>query len=220
MQRKLYHGSINIVDKPEFGKGNKHNDYGLGFYCTTIESLAKEWAGKAGRYSYVNKYYLRDDNLKILDLTQPPYNNVLNWVALLLHNRELNENIKTNYPRELKFIEDHYLIDVSNYDIVIGYRADDSYFEFPLSFVRSEITLSTLEKVFQAGELGKQYVLVSQKAFSKIRFDSYYQIEGTERDDYYKRVNKAKNVFKEYIIQDRYSKDIKLRDLINEDKKN
>ena len=48
-------------------------------------------------------------------------------------------------------------LDYSAYDIIIGYRADDSYFRFPESFVRSEITLESLEKIFQAGDLGKQY---------------------------------------------------------------
>ena len=30
----LYHGSDHIIEKPEFGAGKKHNDYGRGFYCT------------------------------------------------------------------------------------------------------------------------------------------------------------------------------------------
>ena len=40
----IYHGSKNIITKPEFGKGNIANDYGLGFYCTENIELAKEWA--------------------------------------------------------------------------------------------------------------------------------------------------------------------------------
>ena len=216
MERKLYHGSIDIIEKPVYGIGNKHNDYGLGFYCTTIETLAREWAGKAGRNSYVNMYSLRDDNLNILDLTKPPYNNVLYWVALLLNNRELNENIRTNYPRELEYIKKHYLLDISNYDVIIGYRADDSYFEFPLSFVRSEITLESLEEIFIAGDLGKQYVLMSQKAFNKIKFISFYPINGKEKDDYYNKVNNAKAYYKSILEQDRYSKKTKLRNLIYE----
>lgn len=40
----LYHGSDKIIEKPEFGKGKAHNDFGLGFYCTESEDLAKEWA--------------------------------------------------------------------------------------------------------------------------------------------------------------------------------
>ena len=38
----IYHGSKDIIEKPEFGKGNKKNDYGLGFYCTENVELAKE----------------------------------------------------------------------------------------------------------------------------------------------------------------------------------
>ncbi len=30
----LLHGSGTIVERPRFGDGNPHNDYGLGFYCT------------------------------------------------------------------------------------------------------------------------------------------------------------------------------------------
>ena len=40
----LYHGSDHIIEKPEFGAGKKHNDYGRGFYCTQNIELAKEWA--------------------------------------------------------------------------------------------------------------------------------------------------------------------------------
>ena len=41
---RLYHGSKNIIQKPQYGVGNRHNDYGLGFYCTENKELAKEWA--------------------------------------------------------------------------------------------------------------------------------------------------------------------------------
>ena len=40
----IYHGSEIIVEQPTFGEGRKNNDFGLGFYCTAIEELAKEWA--------------------------------------------------------------------------------------------------------------------------------------------------------------------------------
>lgn len=31
MSKILYHGSENIIEKPEFGKGARNNDYGKGF---------------------------------------------------------------------------------------------------------------------------------------------------------------------------------------------
>ena len=37
----IYHGSKDIIERPEFGKGNRKNDYGLGFYCTENVELAK-----------------------------------------------------------------------------------------------------------------------------------------------------------------------------------
>lgn len=40
----LYHGSEQLVETPTFGFGKKNNDFGLGFYCTGSEELAKEWA--------------------------------------------------------------------------------------------------------------------------------------------------------------------------------
>lgn len=214
MERIIYHGSETIIEKPEYLKGNIHNDYGLGFYCCSNKELAKEWAAKKTGHGYINRYQIRDDRLKILDLTKPPYNDVLNWVALLMHNRELSSDLRNNFPRELKYLDDKYLINVSDYDVVIGYRADDSYFRFPEAFVRSEITLESLNTIFQAGELGKQYALISEHAFNLIHFLDYEEAFENSRIDYYSRKNGADKVFTELLNTDRYSKGTRLRDLV------
>lgn len=214
MKRIIYHGSEFIIEKPEYLKGNIHNDYGLGFYCTSNKSLAKEWGARRSGYGFINSYSIRDDNLKILDLTKPPYNDVLYWISLLMHNREISNDLKNNFPRELKYLKDKYLLDISKFDIVIGYRADDSYFRFPESFVRSEITLESLNDVFFAGELGKQYVLISQKAFNSVRFISYEEVTQVSKENYYKRKDKADKVFAELLNKDRYSRGTRLRDLV------
>lgn len=42
MKKRLYHGSQFIIQKSEYGKGARHNDYGKGFYCTEqIEHTGK-----------------------------------------------------------------------------------------------------------------------------------------------------------------------------------
>ena len=51
----LYHGSEQLVEKPTFGKGKKNNDFGLGFYCTKSEDLAKEWAVSSLRNGFANR---------------------------------------------------------------------------------------------------------------------------------------------------------------------
>ena len=214
MERIIYHGSENIVKKPEYLKGNIHNDYGLGFYCCSNRDLAREWASRKNGSGFVNCYKIRDDRLKILNLTKPPYNDVLYWVALLMHNRELSISLKENFPKELKYLEEKYLIDVSKFDVVIGYRADDSYFHFPEAFVRSEITLKSLNEIFKAGDLGKQYVLISPRAFELIKFVDYEITQSASKEEYYKRKNEADKVFADLLIKDRYSKEKRLRDLI------
>ena len=44
MKKILYHGSEFLIEKPESGKGARHNDYGSGFYCTEYIELAIELA--------------------------------------------------------------------------------------------------------------------------------------------------------------------------------
>ena len=39
---KIFHGSENRIEKPEYGKGKPYNDYGLGFYCTEDIEMAME----------------------------------------------------------------------------------------------------------------------------------------------------------------------------------
>lgn len=213
MERIIYHGSDSIVEKPQFGLGNKFNDYGLGFYCCSNKELAKEWASKRKGAGFVNRYRIRDDRLKILDLTKPPYNNVLYWVALLAHNRKLPEALKDKHPVELEYLEKRYLIDISKYDVVIGYRADDSYFQFPESFIKGEITLKSLEQIFLSGDLGEQYVLVSQRAFSNLHFLDFEETHEISREQYYLRKAKADGIYADLIKSDRYVKGIRLRDL-------
>ena len=65
---KVYHGSAKIIEKPVYGIGNPNNDYGLGFYCTENEELAKEWAVSSQYNGFANQYKLDISYLKILNL--------------------------------------------------------------------------------------------------------------------------------------------------------
>lgn len=214
MERIIYHGSDLIIEKPVFKQGNKHNDYGLGFYCCGNKELAKEWASKRTGHGFVNQYRIRDDRLKILDLTKEPFNNVLYWIALLMHNRDISTDLKNRCPRELKYLEDKYLLDLSQYDVVIGYRADDSYFRFPEAFVRSDITIESLNTLFKAGNLGKQYVLISERAFNLIEFIGFEETFDDSKINYQNRKKNADRVYTELLDEDRYSKGIRLKDLV------
>lgn len=167
----LFHGSKDIIEKPKYGKGKTNNDYGLGFYCTEDINLAKEWAVDLNRDGYSNKYELDDSNLKILDLSNHEYN-ILNWLAILLENRTFDTSLPLASEAK-EYLLDNFLIDYKKYDVIIGYRADDSYFSFANDFLNGAISYTQLNRAMHLGNLGIQYVLKSRKAFNNIKFIDY-----------------------------------------------
>ena len=173
MEKKLtlYHGSPKIIDKPIFGYGRKNNDYGLGFYCTDNEELAKEWAVSSPEDGFSNRYILDVEYLNILDLNDSKYT-VLNWIAILLEHRLFA--IKTPIANKARqYLIDNFSINVNTYDVIIGYRADDSYFDYAQSFVHNEITVNQLDLALKLGDLGQQVVLKSEFAFSCLEYQGF-----------------------------------------------
>lgn len=55
-------------------------------------------------------------------------------------------------------------INVDDYDIIVGYRADDSYFSFVVDFLNSTLSVQNLKQVMHAGNLGIQIVIKSKKS--------------------------------------------------------
>lgn len=214
---KLFHGSQVVVEKPLFGYGKTYNDYGQGFYCTEHIELAKEWACPINNNGFVNGYELDTDGLKILDLSNGY--NVLNWIAILLENRLVK--LSTPLQKSAKtYLIDNFLPDYKDYDVIIGYRADDSYFLFARSFISNQISLSQLEKAMKIGKLGNQICLKSKKAFSRIRF-----IKSTRVDSsiYYRLKKEREDTARKEFLHELESDDIHgifIRDIIKENIKN
>lgn len=181
---KLYHGSENIIEKPVYGKGARYNDYGKGFYCTENIELAKEWACAKQKNGYANIYDLDLSELNVLNLNSASYN-ILNWLAILADNRTYWQNGSIAEPAK-NYIKENFLPDISTYDVIIGYRADDSYFSFAQDFVSGVISLQKLAQAMRLGKLGEQIVLKSQKAFAQIQFVGY---ENADAEEYYIKKN-------------------------------
>lgn len=166
----LFHGSPVVVREPSLAKGRPNNDYGLGFYCTENEELAKEWACSEGTDGWANRYALRTEGLKVLRMSSPAFS-ILNWLAILVRNRE----IRLHAPimrRSAAWLLENYAMDLSPWDVVIGWRADDSYFSFARSFLSNTITVAQLERAMRLGKLGEQVVLRSERAFRALAFVS------------------------------------------------
>jgi len=168
MIKKLYHGSINIIEKPLFGYGKVYNDYGLGFYCTDNLEMAKEWGVGKEQDGYANCYEIECDNLRIMDLNSSEYC-ILNWLAILLQNREFD--VPSGLALESKeYLLANFMVDYNSYDAIVGYRADDSYFSFAQDFINGTISYRQLKNAMCLGKLGLQFVLKSKKAFDNIRY--------------------------------------------------
>ena len=164
----IYHGSPKIIERPTYGLGNPFNDYGLGFYCTESIELAKEWACSTEADGFANRYTLDMTGLSVLSLTGGDYH-ILNWLAVLLENRRFR--ISGNIAKQARdYIAENFSVDYKAYDVIKGYRADDSYFSFASSFLNNTISLSQLERAMLLGKLGEQIVLRSREAFDRISF--------------------------------------------------
>ena len=176
----LYHGSQQVIETPQLGVGNPHNDYGLGFYCTEAEELAKEWACSAELGGFANKYELDITGLSVLKLTNGDYH-ILNWLSVLLENRtfRIREDIAV---RAKDYILEYFAVDYKAYDVVKGYRADDSYFSFASAFLHNTISLKQLEKAMVLGKLGEQVVPRTGKAFEAL---SFQEAKAVDKEIYY-----------------------------------
>ncbi len=209
----LYHGSSTIVDKPLYGFGKVHNDYGQGFYCTEDIELAREWASQAPEGGFVNRYELDFEGMKVLDLSKLK---LVSWIAMLLDNRV----IRYSSPIErmaADYIINAFLPVTEGYDLITGYRADDSYFSYARAFLSNTISLQQLGIAVRLGNLGTQVCLKSPISFEALRFE---QAEPVDGEIYYpkrmERDNKARNEYYR-LLEEETADGIYIRDIINKE---
>ena len=215
----LYHGSKIQIEKPNVKGSNKFNDYGPAFYVTDDLDSAKSWACRNDSLGIVNQYHLDNrafNNLKILNLSDKTEFSVLNWVAVLMHFRNLMPSFKMINQQTLNWLEKYY-IDVDQYDIVIGFRADDSYFRFPSKFVSNELAFEDLEDVFLSGHLGIQLAFISEKAIKTLKFVKIIECDESYLGHHYRVVRNATDFFNKVISRPRDINKTYILDLMRND---
>ena len=165
---KLYHGSTHIIETPTFGAGNPHNDYGPGFYCTESLKMASEWAVGSGVDGYANEYAIDMEGLSVVNLGCEEFC-TLHWLSVLLANRTFD--VRAPLALEAReYLLENFGVDLGGVDIVKGYRADDSYFAFAQDFITGVISYRQLQNAMKLGRLGRQVVVKSEEAFSRLEF--------------------------------------------------
>ena len=212
----IYHGSDKIIDKPVYGKGKKYNDYGRGFYCTDDIDLAREWAVDEDRDGYANSYEIDISKLALIDLNSEEYC-VIHWITVLMKNRRFE--LSTPLAKEaFNYLTENFAVDLDKYDVIKGYRADDSYFSYAQDFINGVISVAQLSKALHLGNLGEQIVMKSRKSFDAIKYTGSENVAASEW--YVRKMDRERKARKEYFAmsKDNYVKgDLYMPRIIDEE---
>lgn len=170
----LYHGSPKQIVTPAFGGGKDNHDYGRGFYLTPNRELTMEWARGRGQDvpGWLHTYTLDCTELSVLDFEQLGEEKAIYWVAELLKHRTPDDRVTAGRrvsEKSKRFLLQHYNCGSDSYDVVCGWRADDSYFQIAQFFLTDQLYVELLESALRLGNLGIQYCCKSEKAFANLR---------------------------------------------------
>ncbi len=136
----VYHGSIEIIRKPDISFSKRYLDFGRGFYLTTVQVQAERWAlrkgQRSGKTAIVSMYDLSDDLSGFRLLTFVNENEA--WLDFVCGCRR-GEDIG------------------SQYDIIIGNVANDDVFKTVDMYLRGiwdkQKTLSELRYYAQNDQI-------------------------------------------------------------------
>ncbi len=137
----------------------------------------------------------------------------LHWLAILVANRRFD--MDTAIMRQgAYYLKNNFLLDISQFDIVKGYRADDSYFSFAQAFLSNQISYAMLQKAMKLGKLGEQVVLKSERSFDKIKFKNYEIAQGNKYCAL--RLGRMENARADYkkLLEDSDISGLYIRDMI------
>ena len=148
----LLHGSPQIVEKPDFLRGNEHNDYGRGFYCTELERQAKRWAMTKKPQHLVNIYDYQEDaqlsRLQFPEMTDE-------WLDFVVDCRRGIEHA---------------------YDIVEGPMADDAIWDYVEDFMNGNITREAFWVLAKFKHPTHQIVFCTERALRQLTFKTSYEL--------------------------------------------
>ena len=183
--------------------------------------------GKRQCGGFVNCYEVEEDGMCFLDLQQIQEESgsysaqermILQWMALLVDNRAIRLGSPVE-RRGKEYLVSRFLPDISKYDCLIGYRADDSYFSYARAFLSNTLTICQLSAAMRLGNLGHQYVIRSPRMFDRIRFLEAVPVDGGVY--FPKRMQRDQSARKEFrrMLEEEAGEGRYLSDLMRENKR-
>ena len=157
----VYHGTTEVIEKPDVNHSKKYLDFGKGFYLTTYESQARKWALRKSMRQHkdaiVNVYELKEDwdRFKVLSFEEENDK----WLEFVCACRR-GENIN------------------SSYDIIIGNVADDDVFKTVDMYFRGLLYKNKVLEELRYYKINNQICLVSQEAIDQLlTYKDEYEVE-------------------------------------------
>jgi len=151
---KVYHGSLEIIQRPEIRIPSRTLDYGAGFYTTTNYLQAEKWVKrnrkKNEEFGYVNIYEINKEEIMQMNtlwFDEPSEQ----WIDFVYENR----------------INQHFL---HNYDFVYGPVANDKVYAAFALYEGGLINKEELIKELKTYTLVDQLLLHTEKALEKLTF--------------------------------------------------
>ena len=161
----VYHGTTEIIEKPDVIHSKKYLDFGRGFYLTSFEDQAKKWALRRGlrqeKAAIVNVYEL-EENLKDFKVLSFEKENEqwLDFVCACRKGEPINKD----------------------YDIIIGNVADDDVFKTVDMYFRGLWDKKRVLEELRYYKRNDQICIVKQDVLEKVlTFKRYYEVKQDDR---------------------------------------
>ena len=157
----VYHGSTEIIQKPDVLHSYRLLDFGQGFYVTTVKEQAMRWARRKaglqkGKPAVVNCYQMTDaiDGLKHKTFPE----DLMEWIDFVCKCRDGNT-------------------DYREYDLISGMVANDKVFRVVDLYRTGIWEKDRALKEIKAYPNYDQIAFITQKAIDKLlSYDSYFEV--------------------------------------------
>ena len=161
----LFHGTTEIIEKPNVSFSKSYLDFGKGFYLTTYQKQAEKWALRKAlrkqKSAIVNVYELSDD---------PEKYNVLQF-------RHENEKWLDFVCACRKGVNLY-----KNYDIIIGAVANDDVFKTVDMYFRGIWSKKKALDELRYYKMNDQICVINQEVLEKkLFFQKAYQVSQNEK---------------------------------------
>lgn len=158
---RVYHGTVEMIEKPDVKHSKRYLDFGKGFYLTTFEQQAKKWALRKAlrqeKNAILNVYELKEDLKEYRVLTFEKENEKwLDFVCACRRGEELNQE----------------------YDIIIGSVANDDVFKTVDMYFRGLWDKEKVLNELRYYKMNDQICIVNQKVLDEVlEYKESYEVK-------------------------------------------